>query len=37
MSEKVSEILEKIKGLSVLELAELEKELSQGAIMGSDK
>lgn len=35
MSEKVSKILEMIKELSTLELAELEKTLSGGAIMNS--
>lgn len=32
MSEKVTELMEIIKGLSTLELAELEKALSGGAI-----
>lgn len=33
MSEKIAELMETIKGLSTLELAELEKALSNGAIM----
>ena len=35
MSEKVDQIMEIVKGLSTLELAELEKALSDGAIMNS--
>lgn len=37
MSEKVNGILDQIKGLSTLELAELQKALESGAIMNTSE